>query len=102
MCAIPRLSGTRMAAIDIRRVHNLTVADAKIAVDQLAESISSRFGIGCKWQGDVMCFSRPGVDGSIEVRANEVRVQAKLGLLMRALQPMIEQEISRQMDDRLA
>ncbi len=91
-----------MAAIDIRRVHNLSVADAKIAVEELAESITSRFGICCAWQGDVLCFSRPGVDGSIAVHAGEIRVKAKLGLLMRALQPMIEQEIIHQMDERLA
>lgn len=91
-----------MADIDIHRAHNLTVADARIVVDELAESISSRFGICCAWQGDVLCFSRPGVNGSIAVHSGEICVQAKLGLLMRALQPMIEQEIIRQMDARLA
>lgn len=90
-----------MAAIDIRRSHSLSIDQAKCVVDELAQSMATRFGIHCTWQGDVLCFSRAGVDGRIAVNPGEIHVQAKLGLLMRALQPMIEQEIARQMDDRL-
>lgn len=90
-----------MSDIDIRRAHSLPPADARAAIDEVAQSLAAKFGMRCDWQGNMLTFSRRGVDGSIAVDAQQIHLQARLGLTMRALRPLIEREIERYLDQRL-
>lgn len=87
-----------MSQIEIQRKHQLPIDDAKARVERVAAQIANRFDIDYAWQGDTLNFQRPGVDGRIAVAAREIRVQARLGLLLFALRPAIEHEIRRVMD----
>jgi putative polyhydroxyalkanoate system protein len=90
-----------MARIDIQRDHTLGLAQARSQVDALAERLRSKLEVQTRWEGDVLHFSRGGVDGHISVEARSVRVQARLGLMMAALKPMLEAEIQRRLDEHL-
>ena len=44
-------------------------------------------------------FERPGVSGRIDVLPSTLRIRARLGFLLIALKPAIEQEITRYLRD---
>lgn len=84
-----------MADIDFRRKHALPLKDAKARVERIAEHIAARFDLDYGWRGNVLAFSRSGVEGEIAVTAKEVRVLVRLGFLLFALRSAIEREIER-------
>lgn len=91
-----------MAGIDIHHPHQLPPERARHAVQQVADKLVEKFGVDCRWQGDVLEFSRPGVDGCIALLPGEVRVTAELGFLLAAMQGPIESGIRRVLDERFA
>ena len=50
------------------------------------------------WNGDVLSFSRSGVEGSIALAKGLVKVHVKLGFLLGMMRGPIEQEIERVLD----
>lgn len=66
---------------------------AQSAADELAEDLAEKFDIDYGWDGDFIHFERPGVDGSIQVSAENIHIQARLGLMLSFLQRRIENEI---------
>jgi putative polyhydroxyalkanoate system protein len=91
-----------MPSIDIRRPHQLSIAEARAVVDQVASRMQEKFGMSGQWQGDTLGFSRPGVNGSIAVERDAIQVRAQLGMLLTPLKAMIEQEIRRKLDEHFA
>ncbi len=45
-----------MAGIDIRHDHDLSMEQARQAVQQVADSLAQRFGVDCDWQGDTLAW----------------------------------------------
>ncbi|MBT2142536.1 MULTISPECIES: polyhydroxyalkanoic acid system family protein [unclassified Rhodanobacter] len=91
-----------MPKIDIRRPHQLSIAEARAVVDQVAARMHEKFGMDGRWQDDTLLFSRPGVSGSIAVGSDAIQVKAELGLLLAPLKGMVEQEIRRKLDEHFA
>lgn len=89
-----------MANIDIRHPHTLGPAQARKAVQEVAEKLAERFGMDYGWDGDSMSFSRGGVDGHINLEPNQLHVTAQLGFLLGAMKGTIEQEIRRVLSER--
>ncbi|KZC35686.1 MULTISPECIES: polyhydroxyalkanoic acid system family protein [Rhodanobacter] len=88
-----------MPKIDIRRPHQLPIAEARAVVDLVAARMREKFGMDGRWLDDTLLFSRPGVSGSIAVGKETIQVKAELGLLLGPLKGMIEQEIQRKLDE---
>ncbi len=91
-----------MPSIDLRRPHQLSIADARAVVDKVAARMHEKFGMTGQWQGDTLGFSRPGISGAIVVEDGSVQVRAQLGLMLAPLKGMIEQEIQRKLDEHFA
>ncbi|MBB1472068.1 MULTISPECIES: polyhydroxyalkanoic acid system family protein [unclassified Luteimonas] len=91
-----------MSGIDIRHAHSLPPAEARDAVQQVADKLADRFGAECVWEGDTLHFSRSGIDGHIALLPSELHLSAKLGFLMSAMRGTIESEIRRVLDERFA
>ena len=91
-----------MPKIDIRRPHQLSIAEARAVVDQVAARMHEKLGIDGQWQGDILRFSRPGVSGTIAVSSDAIQVNAELGLMLSPLKGMVEQEIRRKLDEHFA
>lgn len=85
--------------IDIRRPHQLSIAEARAVVDQVAARMREKFGMDGQWEGDTLRFSRPGVNGSIAVGSDAIQVTAELGMMLAPLKGMVEQEIRRKLDE---
>ena len=88
-----------MPSIDIRRPHQLSIAEARAVVDKVAERMREKLGVDGQWQGETLRFSRPGVTGTIAVSSDAIQVKAELGLMMSPLKGMVEQEIRRKLDE---
>ena len=86
--------------IDIRHRHSLPMAQARKAVEDVAEKLGERFGMDYRWEGDVLHFKRSGVDGHISLTPKQLHVTAKLGFLLSAMKGTIEGEIRRVLDER--
>ena len=82
-----------MSYIDMHAHHSLGRDEAHSAADKLAADLAQKFDIDYAWDGDHIHFERPGVDGTITVRESEIRIKARLGLILGFLKPRIEDEI---------
>lgn len=89
-----------MSRIDIRHPHSMPKAQARKAVQEVAEKLDTRFGMSSRWEGDVLHFQRSGVDGHITLAPKELHVSAQLGFLLSAMKGTIEQEIRRVLGER--
>lgn len=90
-----------MPNIDIQRQHHLGHEQARRLVEDLAARMQAKLGVSTRWQDNALHFSRSGIDGSIDVAEDSIRVQARLGMLMAAFKPMLEEEIRRRLDEHL-
>ena len=89
-----------MSNIDIRHAHSLDPAGARRAVQDIADSLTQRFGVQTAWTGDVLSFNRSGIDGHIALLPGELHVAAQLGFLFSAMKGTIESEVRRVLRER--
>ena len=89
-----------MASIDIQHPHTLAPPRARQAVQEIADKLADRFGAECRWDGDILDFTRSGIDGRIARLPGQVHVTAQLGFLLGAMKGPIEAEIRRVLDER--
>jgi putative polyhydroxyalkanoate system protein len=95
-----------MADIHIHRDHRLGLATARKMAWQWAEAVEQKFGMECTViegdDGDVVEFTRAGVDGRLLVAADSFDLTARLGLLVGVFRGRIEAEIESNLDALLA
>ena len=89
-----------MSRIDIRHPHSLPKAKAKKAIDEVAKKLAERFQMDCAWDGDILNFTRSGVDGQIELGQDDLHEHAKLGFLTAMFKEPIESEIKRVLKEK--
>ncbi len=88
-----------MSHIDMLARHTMPEEEAQKAADELAGDLAQKFEINYGWEGDHIHFERPGVNGQITVRENEIRIRARLGLMLIFLKPVIEEEITQYLEN---
>lgn len=88
-----------MSNIDLHARHSLSRVDAQAAADELAQDLAGKFDIDYGWEGDHIHFERSGVNGTITVRDGEIRIYARLGLMLMFLKPQIENEVVRYLQE---
>jgi len=71
---------------------------AERAVDELA----TRYGGVAEWRGDVLRFYAAGAEGEVQLSLVEIRIEVKLGLLLRPLKARFAEHIERHLDGLLA
>jgi putative polyhydroxyalkanoate system protein len=82
-----------MADIDVHRVHNLGLAAARVAADKMAADLGRKFDLRGRWEGDVLHFERPGVQGALAIDAKALHLTVSLGFLLRAMKGSIERAV---------
>lgn len=90
-----------MSRINIVRTHNQSHEEILETAQSLANDIGERFGIRHHWEGDRIVFDRPGVSGHIDVLESEIKIAAKLGMMLLAMKGPIEHEVNKQLDKLL-
>jgi putative polyhydroxyalkanoate system protein len=95
-----------MSEIVIHREHDLGLARAREIAWQWAEDAEQKFGMACTVEegegGDVVYFTRAGVQGTLTVAPDHFDLQAQLGFLLGAFAKTIEAEIQKNLDTMLA
>ncbi|MDZ7790440.1 MAG: polyhydroxyalkanoic acid system family protein [Xanthomonadales bacterium] len=86
-------------SINIRKPHSMNLEDAQQVADDLASDLANKFSIHYGWDGDTIVFERTGVHGEIDVDEESVHVRAKLNFFLSYLQPAVEKEINRYLDE---
>lgn len=90
-----------MARITIERSHALGRDAARERAEALAARLVEKFGVGCRWEGDVLAVRHSGASGRIEVGADCVRVLLELGLLMAPMAGLIRAQVEQALDAAL-
>jgi putative polyhydroxyalkanoate system protein len=94
-----------VADLHILRNHTLGLSAARKLAFQWAEQVESDFGMSCTYEegrsADEVCFTRPGVEGTLAVTKDRFELTAKLGFLVGAFKSRIESEIVKMLDDML-
>ena len=94
-----------MPDIHIHRPHQLGLSAARSVAHTWARKAEAKFGLACVYEEgaeqDTLHFHRAGVQGTLQVQANQFDLVAKLGFLFGAFQGRIEAEIGAQLDKLL-
>ena len=94
-----------MPDIHIHRPHQLGLSAARSVAHTWARKAEAKFGLACVYEEgaeqDTLHFHRAGVQGTLQVQADQVDLVAKLGFLFGAFQGRIEAEIGAQLDKLL-
>ena len=67
-----------------------------------AKRLQKEFDLDYEWDGDVLVFERPGVNGELTVAPKHVEMEVKLGFLLRIMKPTIEKNINQNLDEIFA
>lgn len=87
-----------MADIDLHRVHNLGFEAAREAADRMAADLARKFDLRGDWEGNVLRFQRPGLNGSLIVSDRDLRLSLSLGFLLKAMKASIERAVEQELD----
>lgn len=88
-----------MADILIRRQHGKTASEARASAEHMVQELTDEFSLDCAWDGDALCFKRPGVSGELRLSDHEAVLSIKLGFFLSALKPSIEKAVHKYFDE---
>jgi putative polyhydroxyalkanoate system protein len=95
-----------MPNIHLHRAHTLGLAKARKLAWKWAEDVEKDFDMECTVEegddSDTVSFTRPGVNGTLEVSGTHFELDAKLGMLLGAFAKTIESKIAENLDALLA
>jgi putative polyhydroxyalkanoate system protein len=90
-------TGTAMADIQIVQEHKLDRDAARAAAQAVADKLANEYGLGCRWDGDVLRFERSGVEGALTLEDQRAALRIKLGLFASAFASTIEAKVAQNM-----
>jgi len=82
-----------MPDLDLVRPYWAPIAVAKVRVQKAADELAAEHDLRSQWDGNTLRFERPGLHGEIRVTASELRLQARLGFLLKPLKSRLVSEI---------
>ncbi len=87
-----------MSHISIKRPHHTTPTEARKVADKVAAKLGKDYDLRSAWEGEVLSFTRSGVNGTLTVTAQELQINIKLGLLMAAFKGPIQGAIENNLE----
>ena len=87
-----------MAEISIKRAHHTTTAEARKMADKVAVKLEKDYQLKSTWSGEVMHFTRSGVNGALTITAKELHIDIKLGFLAGAFKGTIADAVEKNLD----
>jgi putative polyhydroxyalkanoate system protein len=91
-----------MSEIKYKRMHHLSLKDAKKVAQKAADDLAKQYNLESRWEGDTIHFTRLGVDGHMHVTEHTIDLNVHLGFLLRPFKSAFEQHIERNIDTLLA
>lgn len=87
-----------MADISIKRAHHGSLADARKMADKVAVKLEKEYQLKSTWVGEMMNFTRSGINGTLLVTAKELHIDIKLGFLAGAFKGTIADAVEKNLD----
>ena len=87
-----------MSDLKVVRKHTIGLKKAKVAAQKVADDLAQEYGMESTWAGNVLRFTRKGVDGALTVTKDEVVLDAKLGFLLSTFKHRIEEHVNDNFD----
>ncbi|HOA95105.1 MAG TPA: polyhydroxyalkanoic acid system family protein [Quisquiliibacterium sp.] len=87
-----------MSDLKVVRKHTIGLKKAKVAAQKVADDLAQEYGMESTWEGNVLRFTRKGVDGALTVTKDEVVLDAKLGFLLSTFKHRIEEHVNDNFD----
>ena len=87
-----------MADISIKRAHHGSLSDARKMADKVAVKLEKDYQLKSTWAGDVMNFTRSGVNGTLLITAQELHIDIRLGFLAGAFKGTIADAVQKNLD----
>lgn len=91
-----------MSDIEVTRPHGRSAAEARRLAETLVENLARQYGVKYRWEGDTLRFDRSGVSGAVHVTPQDLRVQARLGMLLKPFKNRILREVQSTLDGALS
>jgi putative polyhydroxyalkanoate system protein len=88
--------------IKVARRHALPMPRARALAERALGDLAARYGGAAEWRGDVLRFSAAGAEGELRLSLVEIRIDVKLGLLLRPFKDRFAAHIERHLDGLLA
>lgn len=90
-----------MPDIHIHHSYSCSEQALKIQLNNLADQLNQDFQLNSQWQDNCLQLNRKGLKGEIQVLPQAVEVSLHLGILLKAVKPLIEKEIQQYLDQHL-
>ena len=92
-----------MSTISISQRHAKSDDDVRQMLAAVAEKLKHEYDVHVQWlNDDELQLKRSGIEGRLVMLAGEVKVDIRLGMLMRPFKAKIRDELSRAMAEKLA
>jgi putative polyhydroxyalkanoate system protein len=96
-----------MPDLHIHRFHQLGLERARALAQEWAQKAEQKFNAQCTWlpatrlQPETLHFKRSGIEGQVLIAADYFELSAQLGFLLKAMRPVIEAAIEKNLDQKL-
>ncbi|MCA1663810.1 MAG: polyhydroxyalkanoic acid system family protein [Myxococcales bacterium] len=92
-----------MAKVNIEQAHALPLDEVKKRLQELADRLSTKYGIDAKWTSDrEATLKRTGVSGTIKLAEDKVAVLLDLSFALLPMKGKIQERIARELKSALA
>lgn len=87
-----------MPDIKMIKYHALSIDGARALVQKAADHLAGEYELTSEWQGNTLRFHRSGVEGEMQVTAEEIRLEVTLGWLLRPFKARFVETIEHNFD----
>lgn len=88
-----------MSDLHIQRRHGMTLKQARVAAEHIADELAGEFSIDYEWRGNTCHFHRTGISGTMVLDKRDIAIEARIGFLLFPLKSRIEHEIHKFCDE---
>ena len=86
-----------MADISILQEHTLSMEQARVAAQKVADEMVADYEMVAEWSGDVLSFKRTGVSGTLSLAENQAHLEIALGFMLKGFASKIEEKVTKNM-----
>jgi putative polyhydroxyalkanoate system protein len=91
-----------MPRVKVSQSHNLSMEQARAAVDVLCAKLESKLGVKSHWEGNNLRLERTGVKGKLTLEPSSALIELELGMMLAPMKAQVEEEVAKQLKRCLA
>lgn len=88
-----------MGGFTVSRSYTMSREEVRDVAEELARKIESQYGVSARWRGDTVNMRGSGVDGTLAIEDDLVRVKVSLGMLASAFERPLRRIITEYLDE---